>query len=85
MENTTPKYILFAKKFDIKLENEKYLEWKISDYSIDKFDDFDFKEYDYKNVFDGNFDLLDELLLKICPGILPLQYKFLYKKFLVVK
>ncbi len=80
METTHPAYIRFANKYELKLINGKYLETELTDCSDTEFEDSDFEKYEYKGVYNGNFDLLDELLLKICPKILPLQYKFLYKK-----
>jgi hypothetical protein len=74
-------YIQFAKKFGIILKDERYLEWEFAavvgfEHSFKHFDD---EMYKNKDSYCGNFDILDEILLKICPNILPLQYKLLYK------
>ena len=81
MESIIPNYIHFANKFGIMLKNERYLEWGIAESYEHSFKNFDVEVEMHKNqdMYYGNFDILDELLLKICPNILPLQYKLLYK------
>ena len=71
----------FAKKFGIILKDERYLEWEIAVVKAENsFEKLDVELYKNKDGYYDNFDILDELLLKICPNILPLQYKLLYKK-----